>query len=94
MGPKKQLAVGLAIGAGILFLFGPALLRVAYLESEEMALRSRIAALRVENQQLIQEAKRLREDSAYLEAVARKELGFARPGETVIKFKDQKSAKR
>ena len=94
MGTKRQLLIAAAAGGTFLLLFGPALLRLAELKAEEGAVGMRIATLKSENGRLIQESKRLREDPAYLEEVARKELGFARPGETVVKFRSAKISKR
>jgi cell division protein FtsB len=85
MEPKRKLLI-LGIAGGALFLFGPPLVRLIELKAEQAAIQARIAHLKTENQRLIEEARRLRDDPAYLEAVARRELGFARPGETVVKF--------
>lgn len=50
-------------------------------------MEAEIAMLKRENVRLYQEAKRLREDPSYAEAVARQQFGFARPGETVVKMR-------
>ena len=42
-------------------------------------------------QELAQEKLRLAKDSAYLERMARKELGMSRPGEKVFRFMDPRS---
>jgi cell division protein FtsB len=48
------------------------------------ALISGISSLRDHNQQLRDEARRLREDPAAIEALARQELGLIRPGEILV----------
>jgi cell division protein FtsB len=46
--------------------------------------------LRRANARLRDEVRRLKEDPATIESVAREELGLIRPGEVVFIFKDQK----
>lgn len=91
MDPKKKLLIGAGIGLGLLMLYAPAFLRWSELNARQEQLEAEIAALKGENSRLVQEAKRLREDPAYAEAVARRQFGFVRPGETVIKL--QRSSK-
>jgi cell division protein FtsB len=91
MDPKKKLLIGAGIGLGLLALYGPAFLRWSELNARQEQLETEIAALKKENVRLYQEAKRLREDPSYAEAVARRQSGFVRPGETVVKF--QRSSK-
>ena len=47
-----------------------------------------IAHQRTENARLREEARRLRDDPAAIEEVARRELGLIRPGERVFIVKD------
>ena len=89
MNPKRSLLIGLAVGTGLLILYGPGFLRWLELRARRVQLESEIATLAEKNQQLLEEARRLREDPAYAEAVARRQFGFVRPGETVVKFRDQ-----
>ena len=55
---------------------------------EEHELLGSLARIRLENQRLQQEAERLREEPAALEETARRELGFLRPGETLVIIRD------
>jgi cell division protein FtsB len=48
--------------------------------------------LRAENLRLRYEAKRLRDDPAAIEEAARRDLGFAAPGEKVFIIRDAKPA--
>lgn len=93
MDAKRKLLIGLAIGAGLVVLYAPAFVRWAELKARQDQMQAEIATLKRENQRLYQEAKRLREDPSYAEAVARRQFGFVRPGETVVKFKESKEAK-
>jgi cell division protein FtsB len=52
-----------------------------------------IAKQRTENARLREEARRLKEDPAAIEEVARRELGLIRPGERVFIIKDLPPAK-
>lgn len=90
MAPKKKLLIAAGIVGGLGFLYGPGLVRWAELKAREACLKSEIESLKAENQRLYLETRRLREDPAYAEALYRQQLGVARPGETVIRFKERK----
>ena len=92
MDSKKHLLIGAVVGAGLLLLYGPGVLRWLELRQQETHLESEITSLETENRRLYEEARRLREDPDYAEAVARRELGYVRPGETKIHFKNTKEA--
>lgn len=47
-----------------------------------------LAALRLENAQLRERIRRLREDPRAIESIAREELGFIRPGELLFIVRD------
>ncbi len=87
MEAKKKLLIGLGIGAGLLIVYGPGLVRWAELKGRQAQIRQEIRQLAQDNQRLIQETKRLREDPSYAEAVARRQLGLVRPGETKVRFR-------
>jgi cell division protein FtsB len=59
---------------------------------EEAALRTTVAQLRLENQHLQAEGRRLQTDPTAVEEVARRELGMVRSGETMIVIRDATSA--
>jgi cell division protein FtsB len=52
---------------------------------------SALARKRAENARLREEIRRLREDPAHVEAVAREELGLMRPGEVLFIVHDEKA---
>jgi cell division protein FtsB len=60
-------------------------------EYDELA--ATIARERVENAQLREEARRLKEDPSAIEEIARRELGLIKPGEKVFIVKDITPAK-
>src|SRR5512140_1234814 len=47
-----------------------------------------LARIRQENARMRDEVRRLRSDPSTIEAVARRELGLARPGEIIVTVKD------
>lgn len=59
---------------------------------EEATLRTKLALVRMENQQLQQAARRLTSDPTALEETARRELGLMKPGETLLVIRDSKPA--
>ncbi len=56
--------------------------------SEHRSLSRELAALRVQNQQIQEDLRRLRTDRSALEEVAREQQGLKRPGELTIILKD------
>ena len=87
MAPQKKLLIAAGIAAGAALLYGPAFVRWMELASRQEQMEAEVAYLQRENTRLYQETQRLRKDPAYAEAVARREYGFVRPGETVVKFR-------
>lgn len=62
------------------------LLEIRDLRAKEAALRGRADALEAHNEKLRDDVRRLRDDDAYLERVARERQGLVKPGETVYRF--------
>jgi cell division protein FtsB len=58
-----------------------------YLEAQ-----AELEKIRQENARLLEEARRLKEDSSAIESLARKDLGLLRPGEVLFIIKDIKPA--
>ena len=56
------------------------------MEKNRQAYSERIRKVEKENQALIEEIRRLNTDTAYLESVARKELGLVREDEILYRF--------
>ena len=77
------LALGLAVFAGRNTL-------VLWQMQREIAAAERdVARLGAQQKKLEELAERLRSDPAYIEKVAREEVGMVREGETVLKFPSQ-----
>jgi cell division protein FtsB len=64
-------------------------IRVWQLRQELSALEADVSALTEKQKTLEEIAERLRSDPAYLEKLAREEMGMVREGETVLKFPSQ-----
>ena len=58
-----------------------------YLEAQ-----GELEKIRQENARLLEETRRLKEDSSAIESLARKDLGLLRPGEVLFIIKDIKPA--
>jgi cell division protein FtsB len=81
----------LALAIALFFVWqvftGPrGLLKLADLRAQKRALVLQIDSLETRKRELLEERKRLLTDTTYLEKLARKELGMARPGEKVYRF--------
>ena len=81
------------VGAGLIVLtlglgvYGAnQILRVRQMRGEIEAMEREILTLRARTDQLSHTVDRLRNDPAYIEQLAREELGYVRPGDTVLKF--------
>jgi cell division protein FtsB len=61
-------------------------IRVWQLRQELRALEADVSTLAERQKRLEEIAERLRSDPAYLEKLAREEMGMVREGETVLKF--------
>ena len=64
------------------------LLAMMRARQEYEALAATIAHQRADNARLREEARRLLEDPAAIEEIARRELGFIKPGEKIFIVKD------
>jgi cell division protein FtsB len=63
-----------------------AVIRVSHMTREMQALERDLVVLRARTDALTRTVDRLRSDPAYIEKLAREELGYVREGETVLKF--------
>lgn len=54
----------------------------------EAAVRQDLEAVRLDNQRALEQARRYREDPATLEELARRDLGFIKPGEKLFIIRD------
>jgi cell division protein FtsB len=68
------------------------LLAMMKARDEYQALEQSLQAARAENEELREQARRLREDPAAIEELARRELGLIRPGEKLFIVKDVRPA--
>ena len=58
---------------------------------DEAELKAVVSRLRLDNQALQREMRRLENDPAAVEEAARRDLGFVRPGETLVILRDAPS---
>ena len=79
-GAVVVLTLGLAVCGG------NQVLRVTHMRREVETIERDIVSLRARADELSRVVERLRNDPAYIEKLAREELGYVRPDETVLKF--------
>ena len=65
------------------------LLRIRELRAREAGIRARAEGLEAENAALRENVRRLRDDDATLERVARESQGLVKDGETVYRFPER-----
>lgn len=89
---RRVLQLTLAVVSCVLFvdaLVGEkGLLAMRQARRDYRALEASLGDLRADNTKLREEARRLREDPAAIEDLARRELGLIRPGEKLFIIKD------
>jgi cell division protein FtsB len=76
----------LAVAAGLAVYGGNGVLRVRAIRAEIQALEREVSSLRERSDKLAATVDKLRNDPAYIEKLAREDLGYVREGETVLKF--------
>ena len=81
---------GALLAVGLVVYGGSALARVVSLQREVETVERDIVTQRTRADALARTVERLRNDPAYVEKLAREELGWVREGDTVLKFPSQK----
>jgi cell division protein FtsB len=82
LGVAAVVIVALALGA-----YGTqAIRRVSEMRREMATMERDLVTLRSRTEELTRTVERLRNDPAYIEKLAREDLGYVREGETVLKF--------
>jgi cell division protein FtsB len=80
------LALGLVAAGGLAVYGGSGIIRVRAMQQEIRNLERDLSALRTQTEKLTVTIDKLRHDPAYIEKLAREDLGYVREGETVLKF--------
>ena len=78
--------VVLVVAGGLAAYGGSGILRVRAMHQEIKQLERELATLRTQTERLTVTIDKLRNDPAYIEKLAREDLGYVREGETVLKF--------
>ena len=87
MSPRVLGGAGLLLlAAGLAVYGGHQMLRVRAMRGEIAAMERDLVSLRARTTELSRTVERLRNDPAYVEKIAREELGYVRPDETILKF--------
>jgi cell division protein FtsB len=92
---RRRIDLGLTIFAVILLVNAVVgdrgLMETWRAGSEYSTLQGDIGYLRIQNQALRDEARRLREDPSRIESLARRDLGLLRPGEILVVIRTSSS---
>ena len=87
MSPRALGSSAVAMLTLVLAVYGGnQVLRVTHMRRDIEAMERDIVTLRARADELSRAVERLRNDPAYIEKLAREELGYVRPDETVLKF--------
>lgn len=81
-----QGVTALVLLAGLMLFFLPVIHRTHELQDEKANLQRRISAEQDQQQELQMEIQHMKNDSSYVEHIARDRLNMGRPGETIIRF--------
>ena len=85
--PKALGVAAIVMVAAALGAYGTrAVLRVSEMRYQMAAMERDLVTLRARTDALTTTVERLRSDPAYIEKLAREDLGYVREGETVLKF--------
>ena len=66
------------------------MIKVYHLNEKVDSLKNNISKLKKENEKLNTEVYALKNDSSYIEKIAREDLGLVKPGEVVFEFVENK----
>ena len=85
--PRAFGAAALLIVTAALGVYGArAVVKVSEMRREMATMERDLVTLRARTEELSKTVDRLRHDPAYIEKLAREDLGYVREGETVLKF--------
>jgi cell division protein FtsB len=79
-------ALGVVVGGGLAIYGGVGVVRVRAMQHEIRRLEGEVTTLRAQTEKLTATIDKLRHDPAYIEKLAREDLGYVREGDTVLKF--------
>lgn len=85
-GKKVRKYSAYIILTGLIFL--PGAVKYYSLSIQKAQNQAKLKALIEENRQLAEDNKKLKNDPVYIEKMARENLGLAKKGEVVVKFKN------
>ena len=78
--------LALVVGGGLVVYGGSGVMRVRAMHEEIRQLERELSTLRSQTAKLTATIDKLRHDPAYIEKLAREDLGYVREGDTVLKF--------
>ncbi len=89
---RRVVSYGLAVLTVVVLIDAVAgekgLLSLVRVKEETQALEQQVRGMRAENQRMVEQARRYREDPATIEELARHDLGLMKPGEKLFIIRD------
>lgn len=85
-------ALGVLLVITLIAIFLPPVRQYQELRHREAVLQEDIRLEEQMLKQLKEQQERLQSDPRFVERIAREELGYAKPGETIVKFLDEGTA--
>ena len=86
------IALGILVAVAVVAMFVPQIRQYNELHRKEAALQDEIRLEEEIVKHLKEQQERLKSDSRFVEKLAREELGYAKPGETVFRFTDDEES--
>ena len=81
-----QVVIGLVAFCGLLLFFLPVIQKTHEYQAEQTVLRGEIETAQDQQEQIKLETEHMKTDPAYVEHIARDQLGMGRPGEEIVHF--------
>jgi cell division protein FtsL len=85
-----QAATIMVVLSGMMLFFLPVIDKTQRLQKEKTELQNKITDAQEQQEQLQVETEHMKNDSAYVEHIARDQLNMGRPGETIVQFNSYK----
>ena len=94
MAKKKTLIKIYILLAVLAAIFLPGFSKYNQLRSQNILLRNKVRGLEGEKKDLLNEVRRLKTDSVYVERKAREKMGVVKKGEIVYRVSEEESEKK
>jgi len=87
-----QAVIVIVLLSGLMLFFLPVIQKTRHLKAEISNLQHQIVDAQTQQDQLQTETELMKNDSSYVEHIARDQLDMGRPGETILRFDSYKAS--